>query len=402
MSAATNRLKCGDFGGRTKDGQPCKVAAADGPCTRHAAQMTREAMKDLVDTDFKFSVHPFERLHDKVCIVGFTDHRTEALEAPYNDGTWELWGLNELYRYMPVEKFHRWFEIHGRAYLEKDDDGKKHMKDLGTAFTIPVYMQQRWDDIPASVMFPKDELVQRLGSSYWTNCPAWMIGMAIAMGYKAIHMVGVDMAQDSEYAEQRPCCEHWLGVAKGMGVDIKVPDTSDLLACVGLYGYEDSGSKLARKLQERLTWLHAQDNHRLEQIRKIGAQYSQKHNELAEQAAQCRGRLAELATQKKTEKQKARVAEVQEELAKIDQTTLALKAEFEQKNTALTAERNQLVGGIQDCSYILRSWMVRTEDGSPGLPDRSQDPRTGIVSMEPSGDDSQPIPTEPVAVPAGA
>jgi hypothetical protein len=261
-------------------------------------------------------------------------------------------------------------------------------------------MQQRHDDIPASVVFPVEELQQRLESAYFTNCPAMMLAMAIAMGYKAIHMVGVDMAQDSEYAEQRPCCEHWLGVAKGKGIEIKVPDTSDLLACVGVYGYESSGSKLARKLQERLKWLHVQDNHRLEQIRALGADFNTKHNELAEQAAQCRGRLAELGEQKNTAKQKARIVEVQEQLAGIDKTTLALKAEYEQKNLALTAERNQLVGGIQDCSYILRSWMVRTEDGSPGLPDRSQDPRTGIVATAPpTGDDK--IPTKPVAVPAG-
>src|SRR5689334_15473635 len=56
----------------------------------------------------------------KVAIVGFTDHRKEA---PFGDPEWEIWGLNELYRYMPVEQFTRWFELHDRSDFVKSDKG---------------------------------------------------------------------------------------------------------------------------------------------------------------------------------------------------------------------------------------------------------------------------------------
>lgn len=398
-----NRLTCGDFGGRNAAGDPCRVAAVDGPCRLHAEQVRKDQMSAVADPEFKFSVDPFKRLHDKVVIVGFTDHRQLALGAPYNDGTWELWGLNELYRYMPVDRFHRWFEIHGRAYLEKEEDGRKHTNDL-KKFHIPIYMQQRHEDIPASVMFPADEIVRVLGRDYFTCCPAWMIGQALAMGYESIHMVGVDMAQDGEYVTQRPACEYWLGRAEGAGCDVAVPDLSDLLHCTGRYGYEDSGSKLTRKINERVRWLHEQDNVRLANLRHLSAEYTDKHNGLAEQAAQCRGRIAELERERKSPRRDTRLEELRSELAGIDQTTGRLKAEYEQKNAALLAERNQIVGAINNCDYMLRSWMVRADDpNGSALPDRSKDPRTGITDktlvLEPLGDGK--VPTVPVAVPAG-
>jgi hypothetical protein len=350
----------------------------------------REVIAALTDPGFEFTVDPFKRRLDKVVIVGFTDHRTEAFEAPYNDGTWERWGLNELYRYTPLEEYDRWFEVHGRAYLEKDEDGKKHMQDLGSdKFRIPIYMQQTWDDIPASVRFPKDELIGRLGSEYWTNCPAWMIGMAIAMGYRSIHVCGIDMAQDTEYAQQRPCCEYWLGYARGKGIEVSVADTSDLMAHVGVYGYEGSGSKLSRKLRERLAWLHREDNARLKILRGMDGEYQRQRTHLITEMERARGAMMELSRLPKIASRTARIEALDKHVGETQAKLNALEAEYQQKHAAVMAERNQIVGGIQNVDYLLRSWMVRADGDGPGIPDRTKDPRTGIVGA-PSGDDKPP------------
>ena len=47
---------------------------------------------------------------ENICLLGFTDHRRLALELPHDE--WALVGLNELYRYMPVERFDLWMELH--------------------------------------------------------------------------------------------------------------------------------------------------------------------------------------------------------------------------------------------------------------------------------------------------
>lgn len=420
MSGTTqkNRLTCGEFGGRNVRGEPCGVSAVDGPCRLHLDQETvveqgaHDELAEAAEKDFRLAVErgiindfphvtpPFGRIRDKVAIVGFTDHRTEALKLDPEE--WELWGLNELYRYMPVERFSRWFEIHGREYLEKDEDGRKHTDDL-KALQIPIFMQQVHADIPASVRFPVEEMCEALDSEYWTNCPAYMIGFAILLGYKEIAIYGVDMAQDTEYQIQRPNCEFWLGVAKGKGIKTSVPPTSDLLKCIGLYGYEGSGSVLARKLKSRLEWLHAQDNERLGLMRRLDAEYDTKRDEIMSQLDRARGALEETVVQRQTPKRverreflEARVAEGNELVGKLD-------AEYKDKAQALRDERNQMVGGIQDVTYILRSWLVQPEatEGGGNIPShatRAADPRTGIEVPSENGE----TPTAPSVVPAAA
>ena len=341
------------------------------------------------DGERLFQVPPFQRVRDKVAIVGFTDHREEALKL---GDDFELWGLNELYRYMPIERFHRWFEIHGREYLSVDGEGKKHIEDLKSALgALPIYMQKRHEDIPCSVRFPIGELIDHfggadaIGADYFTNCPAEMLAFAIALGYGEIHMYGIDMAQDSEYATQRPCCEYWLGIARGKGVTVYVPRTSDLLKCVGTYGYEDAGSDLSRKIQSRLKFLHVMDNERLDNLRKLDAQYQQQVVVLGDRKQRAVGAAGEAGHQIKNKaKREARIAELQGEVKNIDEALVALEREYRDKHTQLFADRHRIYGGIQDCEYWQRAWSMKADSvGGGNIPtpeQRAADARTGIQS----------------------
>ncbi len=390
----TTRITCGDFGGVNQQGAPCGVATIEGPCRLHLEQVevAKSAhytdLSTILDPSFGFRVPPFSRLRDKVAIVGFTGHRADALKL---DDSFELWGLNELYRYMPADRFHRWFEIHGREYLCQDDDGKKHIEDLKTKLgDIPIYMHQRHEDIPGSVKFPKDMMCEALDSDYFTNCPAIMLGLAISMGYKEIHVYGVDMATDSEYQIQRCCCEHWIGVAKGRGIKIFVPELSDLLKCIGFYGYEDQGSVFSRKLKDRLKWLHDQDNQRLASIRTIEAQYKTQHTELSNRISRFEGAIEELQLARKSERRDDRIAARQAELTSTRETIGKLNDEYTNKHTTLIADRNQIVGGIHDVEYLIRSWAVQASavDGGtiPTIEERGADPRIGELELIASDD----------------
>ena len=299
---------------------------------------------------FEFTVPPDRLTKPCVAIVGFTDHRVQALALPQD--RFELWGLNELHRYHTKEvaegRFSRWFEVHPRDVLEPDPE---HLKTLGQ-MTIPVYMHRHWDDIPPSVPFPRHFIEEALGETYFTSSIAWEIAYAILLiqtrwaeqGHRddaEIHVYGVDMAQETEYAEQRNCCEFWLGVAKGMGIKTYVPPTADLLKAIGQYGFGETATEFSLKLKERLAWLHAQDNDRLANIRGLDAEYESKKAQL--------------------------------------------EHEYRSKREPLTTERNQIVGAIQDCMYWERSWAIKNAAPAPGgpTPDRSLDPRTGITEMAP-------------------
>jgi len=276
---------------------------------------------------------PLDRLsRPKVAIMGFTDHRVQALALPLDQ--FEIWGLNELHRYHPNDlgKFSRWFEIHDRATLAPDPE---HLKTLAS-LQVPVYMHQHWADIPPSLPFPREIVQNVLSSEYFTSSVAWEIALAIVMGAEEIHVYGVDMASDTEWGEQKACCEFWLGIAQGRGIRTYVPPTSDLLKAVGQYGFGDTGSQFSQKLTERIAWLHRNDNEMLAAIRNMDAEYETKREQLDEDYKNKRGQLME--------------------------------------------QRNQIVGGIQDCNYWLRSWAIKSAAPNPNgpSPDRSQDPRTGI------------------------
>lgn len=277
----------------------------------------------VAKTGYKHAFPPDRLTKPNVAIVGFTDHRIRAFEL---GDDWEVWGINELHRHHNPELFHRWFEIHPITDFQPQNGQPGDLAHLQTLakFPIPVYMQDHYQDIPASLPFPKEAVEKGLPrGDYQTSSISWEVALAILMGAKKIGIYGVDMANDTEYAEQRPCLEYWMGIAEGRGIEVDIPETSDLTHSVGQYAW-GGGQVFHQKLRERLDWLHEEDNRRLQLLRNLDSEYNA-------------------------------------------------------KKEALLTERNQILGSIQDCSYWLRSWSVGGP-GKPGAPtpDRSQDPRTGI------------------------
>ena len=148
-----------------------------------------------------------------------------------------------------------------------------------------------------------------------------------------------------------------MGVAEGRGIEVIVPQTSDLCKAWGQYGF-GSGDDQYLKMKERLAWLHNEDNTRLQMLRQ-------------------------------------------------------LEAENKSKREDLLAQRNQLIGAINDTNYYLRSFGVQASNPGLPTPDRTADPRTGIAAapvMPPQGPalvtegvvagGPPELPTEPHGLPA--
>lgn len=189
----------------------------------------------------------------KVAILGFVQHYKLA---PFNDPSFEIWGLNELYQFIP--RWDRWFEIHSRTLYENDRNRvSDHINKL-KAMTCPVYMHQHWDDIPASVPYPMQAMCQMFPNPcpearpYFTNSITYMLLLAIAEGFAEIHIYGVDMSHSTEYGQQRPSCEWAVGIAQGRGIKVYVPSESDMLKTLFLYGYEEEAARaFDRKMAAR-------------------------------------------------------------------------------------------------------------------------------------------------------
>lgn len=192
----------------------------------------------------------------KVAICGFASSSRNA--APFADTSFEIWGLNSLYALIP--RWSRWFEIHPKAHFMKDLNraelkqiGVDHYEWLkqqpgpGQEGYRPIFMQEAYPDIPASVPWPRDAINawsrDLIGSDlmhdYFTSTPGQMMAQAVFEGYGEIHLYGVDLLQDEEYAYQRPGCEAWAMLAAGLGVKVYVPKASALFRANYVYGYTE-------------------------------------------------------------------------------------------------------------------------------------------------------------------
>ena len=209
----------------------------------------------------------------KLAIVGCSDSKNLA---PVDDMTFDIWGMNNLYPHL--SRATKWFEIHeikfdGVNYYRRGERifrgqvVNEYLKQIGEwtqKQNIPVYMHQHWDIVPTSIAYPIQDIVNAFGN-YFTNSVSYMIALAIMEKYEEIHIYGVDMAvigadtlnpEANEYTYQRPSCEYFLGLAKGLGIKIYLPQESDLLKTRFLYGFEqqkeDAWKKKCKMIKESM------------------------------------------------------------------------------------------------------------------------------------------------------
>lgn len=180
-----------------------------------------------------------------VAIAGHAPSSREGVNA--EPDSVEIWGLNEGWTFM--RRWDKWFEIHnhevtpGRwAEIAKLD--------------CPVYMREVNAEIPKSVKFPMEAVTEKWGL-YLSSTIDYMLALAIYEGVDEVHLHGVDMSAHSEYAYQRPSCEYWLGIAKGLGMTVVLPNASPLLRAP-LYGVENKHFILRENVRDALSVMQGQ------------------------------------------------------------------------------------------------------------------------------------------------
>lgn len=174
----------------------------------------------------------------KIAIIGKAT--SSMLLAPYEDPTWEIWGLSDCWRYVP--RLDRSFEIHD--YNTGCHRWKKEYTDWMKANQDKLVIHAAHPDLPDATPFPWIEILSHF-RAYFTNSVSWMIALAMKEGCTHLALFGVDMAQsdpgkgsNGEYETQRPSCEYYIGYGDGIGIDIHIPPQSDLLKPGQLYALE--------------------------------------------------------------------------------------------------------------------------------------------------------------------
>jgi hypothetical protein len=156
----------------------------------------------------------------KVALIGLSQSTRHL--APWKKEDWELWGLAwDTERY----SFHRTFEMHDMPDLQKFY-GDRLGPYLGKIEDCSrLYMAEQY--LPGSIAYPFEEVGADVGP-YWCSSLAYMLALAIHEKAEEIGIYGVDMRADDEYGYQKPNMEYLVGLARGRGIAVHIPDQSPL------------------------------------------------------------------------------------------------------------------------------------------------------------------------------
>lgn len=207
----------------------------------------------------------------RIAVCGFASSSRPLI--PVDDPSWEIWGLNQLYRH--IKRADRWFDIH-KNWHEETVPGTDYVgwiRDCG----IPFYMADRVPELPTSVRYPIERIIARYEVDYFTSTIAFMVALAVSeiddavearitagelatkvvevaaatseqvhplQGVKALYaeyeiaLFGIDLVVGEEYFYQKPCAEFWLGLASSKGIMVGLPPQTALCKQQYRYGYE--------------------------------------------------------------------------------------------------------------------------------------------------------------------
>ena len=191
--------------------------------------------------------HTFQKTSDKLAIVG--SHAESRDKGPWNDESYDLWVINEAPQHPWCKRYTASINIH-RPETYHNPNGNSytdHWKWLQEEHGKPIWMQDIDPEVPDSVKFPLEEMIKNFPAAkpngedpYFTSSPAYLLALGLYLGYKIIHVWGVDLSSNTEYTFQANCWRYWVGVAKGMlGNNFRIVEGGKHLFKSKLYGYHE-------------------------------------------------------------------------------------------------------------------------------------------------------------------
>jgi len=186
--------------------------------------------------------------------------------APFDDPSFEIWSCSPAAR-PHLKRTDCHFEIHNWDDKFSDWNSPDYQNWMA-GLACRVYTLAKVPSIPASIPYPKDEVMRYFGERaifFYTSSLAWMFALAIIEIERSgkpgeICLYGVDMSANEEvYSGQRAGCQYWAGEARSRGIKVWVPGQSDLFRPAPLYGFcEHDG--MYQKLLARKAELEARLN----------------------------------------------------------------------------------------------------------------------------------------------
>lgn len=191
--------------------------------------------------------------------------------APWRDPNAVIMGLNDAYL-LNLPRYDVWYDLHPFSQFFFRNPAKKihaHQVPAG-AFVrpeghlqwlakqrCPVWIQAPDPRVPHAQVFPRAAIEAQFGS-WIDSSPAWMLAHAILQGYKRIGIYGIHLASEMEYIKQKPNMCYLIGVARGAGIQVEVPEESPLLQSSHRYAFEADPAKPVLQAQRAAQGLEAE------------------------------------------------------------------------------------------------------------------------------------------------
>lgn len=156
----------------------------------------------------------------KIAIVGGAESWEDA---PFDDKSWEIWVLGNQIEQYDHKRIDLIFEIHNEFSNRKDG-----YAEWLTSLKFPMVVGEGFPvDNEFIETFDFDKAKEIMGFHNLTSTPAYMTAYALYSrpDLEEIGYWGVDMGINSkEYFYEQPCMKEWMGVCKGKGVKIVLPE----------------------------------------------------------------------------------------------------------------------------------------------------------------------------------
>jgi len=186
----------------------------------------------------------------KIGILGTCPSRGAA---PLNDLSWEFWTIGPGGK--NSNRWERLFEIHGNGRWP--DGFREYLEEL-KAVEPPqiIYTEDSMPDWPANVVYPKQQMFEKYGRTWFTSSIVYAVAMALEEGVTDLGLWGIDLESGEEYKHQYTGARHFIDLARLAGVNVYMPDGCGLLREPVPYpqGWE---THLAMTLESKMEYLGA-------------------------------------------------------------------------------------------------------------------------------------------------
>ena len=174
----------------------------------------------------------------KIAVLG--SHPATKRQAPFDDPDWKIWACSpHNFEHGLLPRVDEWFEVHQPALCEKtrvasyQEFVRSLVREDGPYGKIPVWVRDK-NEHPDALDYPEKEMKEKYGGGNFgfpfTSSIAYIIGKAIDEAPEAIGLWGIMQAAETEYAYQKPGIQHLFQAAHDAGIDIVVPEVSNLFS----------------------------------------------------------------------------------------------------------------------------------------------------------------------------